>query len=395
MKSNKGFDLFTVIIIICIVSISSAITVGVIVTNGYKNTIGIAYKDIANDKDLSEFLEVYSNITKNYYEDIDKEKMLDSAIDAMLKYVDDPYTTYLDEKETQQLDQRLSGTYEGIGVIIKGNEIVSITEGSPAEKAGLLPGDKILIINDIDVREYSSNAISILIRYGKEKTLNMKVLREGEELDFTLELATLTNHDVGYTIDKNKIGYINISVFSRTLDSQMEEALIDLKNENMERLILDLRDNTGGYLDIAEKVASRFLEKGKLIYSLESKDSKDDHYDETDDKLDVPIVILLNSSSASASEILAGALKDSYGAVIVGQTSYGKGKVQQTYDLSNGTKAKYTSARWLRPNGECVDGVGIKPDYEVELLYEYDEEGNTVGIVDTQLQKAVEVISTM
>ena len=162
----------------------------------------------------------------------------------------------------------------------------------------------------------------------------------------------------------------------------------------MEKLIIDLRNNTGGYLDSAETTASLFLKKGKLIYSLEDKKSKEDYYDQTETSRDYPIVVLINNNSASSAEILAAALKDSYGAVLVGQTSYGKGKVQQTYDMEDGSMAKFTSARWLRPTGDCIDKKGIKPDFEMAQTTQTNENGEEI-IIDTQLIKALEVIGAM
>ena len=157
---------------------------------------------------------------------------------------------------------------------------------------------------------------------------------------------------------------------------------------NINSLIIDLRGNTGGYLKGATDIASMFVEKGKVLYMLENKDSKESYYDETNERRNLPVIVLIDGGSASASEVLAGALKDSYGATLVGKLSYGKGKVQQTNKLEDGSMVKYTIARWLRPNGECIDEIGIQPDYEVEL--EQDEEGN---FIDTQLEKALELLS--
>ena len=381
MKNNKGFNLLTVIIIICATSIISAITVGVIVNNGYRNNQTINYRALANDPALKDFLEAYSNITDNYYEDIDREKMLDKAVDAMLKYLDDTYTTYLNDNEKKALEEKLSGTY--------------VLKNSPAEKVGIKSGDKILMINETDVSEQNANYISVLIKTSADKPIELKVLRGEDELTFWVSVETITSKDIVYEVKDNNIGYLGITIFSKTLTEQVKDALNDLESDGINRLIIDLRGNTGGYLDTAEGVASLFLEKGRLIYSLEDKDSKNDYYDQTTMKRTYPIVVLLNASSASASEILAAALKDSYGAVIVGEKSYGKGKVQQTYNLKDGSMAKYTSAKWLRPNGVCIDGVGIQPDYPVDLYIEYDEEGKIVSVKDTQLEKAIEVISTM
>ena len=374
MKNNKGFNLLTVIIIICATSIISAITVGVIVNNGYRNNQNINYRALANDEALKDFLE---------------------AVDAMLRYLDETYTTYLNDNEKKALEEKLSGTYDGIGIEIRENEIVNVLKNSPAEKAGIQSGDKIMMINETDVSEQNANYISVLIKTSADKPIELKVLRGEDELTFWVSVETITSKDIVYEVKENNIGYLGITIFSKTLTEQVVDALNDLEAKGINRLIIDLRGNTGGYLDTAEGVASLFLEKGRLIYSLEDKDSKNDYYDQTSLKRNYPIVVLLNASSASASEILAAALKDSYGAVIVGEKSYGKGKVQQTYNLKDGSMAKYTSAKWLRPNGVCIDGIGIQPDYPVDLYVEYDEEGKIVSVKDTQLEKAIEVIGTM
>ncbi len=186
-----------------------------------------------------------------------------------------------------------------------------------------------------------------------------------------------------------------MEMFSATLDEQVASALADLENQGMQKLIIDLRGNTGGYLESAEATSSLFLEKGKLIYSLEGKEATTQYFDETDEHTNYPIVILINGQSASAAEILAAALKDSYGAILVGEKSFGKGKVQQTYNLSDGSMAKYTSAKWLRPNGSCIDGVGLIPDYIANMTYTYDDTGVINGQIDSQLNKAIEIISAM
>lgn len=388
MKNNKGFNLISVIIIIFITSIASAITAGVIVTNNYN----LAYKGLSNDKELNEFLKTYSNIINNYYDEIDKEKMIDSAINGMLNYLGDNYTTYLTKEQREDLEERLSGSYYGIGVTYNGTEIVDVTKNGPAEAAGLKAGDKFISVGGTDVREVP-NAIKALIQDAKGKTISIVVERDGEQLTFDVKVESIPS-SVRYELLENKIGYMKIDIFSEPLTTQVEKALSDLESKGMEKLIIDLRDNSGGYLDSAETTASLFLKEGKLIYSLEDKNEKEDYYDKTQTSRDYPIVILINEKSASSSEILAAALKDSYGAVLVGEKSYGKGKVQQTIKLDDGSMAKYTSAKWLRPIGECIDEIGLTPDYEVSLTYETNEDGQQT-VIDTQLNKAIEVIRAM
>lgn len=394
MQNNKGFNLLSVIIIICVTSIISAITAGIIVTNNY----GLSYKNITEDSSLSEFLKTYSNIVDNYYEDIDKDEMLDSAINAMLNYLGDNYTTYLNKDQTKELEERLAGSYEGIGISILGKTITNVSKDSPAEKAGLQVSDEFLTVNGTDVSSLTDEAstiISTLIKSSDNKEAKIVIKRAEEELEFTVKIESIPISAISYKLLDNNIGYLKINIFSRPLTDQVKHALKELENNGMNRLIIDLRDNSGGFLDSAETTASIFLEKGKLIYSLEDKKDKEDYYDKTTESKKYPIAVIINNNSASSSEILAAALKDSYGATLIGEKSFGKGKVQQTIDLSSGAMAKYTSAKWLRPNGECIDGVGLIPDYEIQLAYEYDENGNEISTIDTQLNKAIEVIGAM
>lgn len=391
MKNSKGFNLISVIIIICITSVVSAVTAGIIVTNNYN----LSYSDLSNDKELSDFIKAYSNIVNNYYENVDKEKMLDSALNAMLNYLGDNYTTYLTDEQRKALEESLQGTYQGIGVEINKDRVITkVTKNGPAEAAGLQAGDKFLSIDGTKLNDTDGNAVGLLIRGTDKKAVDIIVNRNGEELTFNVKIGTIEEPAIGYEMKENNIGYIQISKFSRPLTSQMENALKELEANGMEKLIIDLRNNTGGYLDSAETTASLFLKKGKLIYSLEDKKSKEDYYDQTESSRDYPIVVLINNNSASSAEILAAALKDSYGAVLVGQTSYGKGKVQQTYDMEDGSMAKFTSARWLRPTGDCIDKKGIKPDFEVAQTTQTNENGEEI-IIDTQLVKALEVIGAM
>lgn len=391
MKNSKGFNLISVIIIICITSVVSAVTAGIIVTNNYN----LSYSDLSNDKELTDFIKAYSNIVNNYYEDVDKEKMLDSALNAMLNYLGDNYTTYLTDEQRKALEESLQGTYQGIGVEINKDRVITkVTKNGPAEAAGLQAGDKFMSIDGTKLNDTDGNAVGLLIRGTDKKAVDIVVDRNGEELTFNVKIGTIEEPAIVYGMQENNIGYIQISKFSRPLTSQMENALKELEANGMEKLIIDLRNNTGGYLDSAATTASLFLKKGKLIYSLEDKNSKEDYYDQTETSRDYPIVVLINNNSASSAEILAAALKDSYGAVLVGQTSYGKGKVQQTYDMKDGSMAKFTSARWLRPTGDCIDKKGIKPDFEVAQTTQTNENGEEI-IIDTQLVKALEVIGAM
>ncbi len=401
MKNSKGFNLLSVIIIICVTSIVSGITTGVIVTNSYKSTTGLSYNELLNDESLNEFLEVYSSVVNNYYEEVDTTEMIDTALDAMLEYLGDNYTTYLNSDQTAELEEKLAGSYQGIGISFSISQetgeptIASITKNSPAEKAGLLANDVLVSVDGVSLAGKSSEEIKNMIRNSSKSSVTLVISRNGTEMTFDVNIENVEDVNISYELIENtNIGYLQIDSFTKTISNQVNNALTDLENQGMQKLIIDLRNNGGGYLESAEDTANLFLEKGKLIYSLENKEAKADYYDETNAHKTYPIVVLLNENSASASEILAAALKDSYnyGVTFVGTTSYGKGLVQQTYDLSDGSMAKYTSARWLRPNGECINGIGLKPDYEIQKEDIRDEAGYPI---DNQLQKAIEVISAL
>lgn len=386
-EKNKGFRLIQVCIIIFITAICTSLTTGIIIYNNSKIVLGST--SIKDDDALREFLKVYNGLDENYYEDIDKQKMIDAAISAMLEYLGEDYSTYLNENETNDLTDQLSGKFKGIGISISnGREIFKVYENTPAKNAGLQKGDIILNINEKDTENLTQAQVANLIDKMGENTI--KVKRNEEILEFKVTAESINTPLTDKLIEKGdkKIGYIYISAFTNTVGEEFEKSIKDLEKQGINRLIIDMRGNTGGYLKGATDIANLLIEKGKKIYSLEGKEETTDYYDETEEKRDYPIVILMNEGTASASEVLASALKDSYGAILVGETSYGKGKVQSTRALEDGSMVKYTTARWLRPNGECIDGYGLQPDYEVKL--EQNEEGT---YIDTQLEKAIELLS--
>lgn len=395
-KKYNGFNLPWVLSIVVVTSIISALTTGVIVYNNNKITNKITYKDLSKDENLNQFLEVYANITSEYYQDVNKEEMLDKAIAAMMNYLGDDYTTYLDNNDTSELVTKLSGEYTGIGVSINNTDksITKVFEDTPASKAGIKEGDIIIGYNDLDVSTISASDIVAKIKENKG-TFTIKLKRGEEIINVSLKNEKIISPSINYKmIENTSIGYIYIEAFSNTLEIQMKRALTNLQNMGMTSLIIDLRDDTGGYLDAASKVTSLFTEKGKTIYSLNYKNEVTHYTDETEEKTDYEIAILINENTASASEIMAAALKESYGATIVGETSFGKGKVQQTMKLDDGSMIKYTSAYWLTPKGTCIDGIGIVPDYQVSNEEIRNEEQEIVEIKDNQLEKAIEVLTS-
>lgn len=392
-KKNNGFGLLSVIIIIIITAIVSALATGIIVTSN-SDGINITNYDLKDDKNLQEFIDLYKTILSKYYDDIDKEGMIKAAEEGMLNFLGDKYTTILSDSDYSTMMDGLKDEYEGIGITIEGNIIRDVTANSPAEKAGLLINDEIVTINNTNVQNLTSSEISNLIKNNNVDTVSLVIRRNGELINYTIKKSNLAYpYAEGEIIDNTTIGYLKISAFSEKLADQVEKEVTKLENNNINGLIIDLRNNGGGYLSAANETASIFLKKGLTIYSLTTNSNTTTIKDETDEYKEYRLVVLVNKQTASAAEILAAALKQSYGATLVGTQTYGKGKVQQISSLKSGETVKYTTAKWLTPSGVCIDGVGLNVDYNLDLVYNYNENNEIIGYEDTQLNKAIELLS--
>ena len=349
--------------------------------------------------EFQEFLNTYEDIKENYYEEIDEGEMLNAGIKGMIDYLGDKYSVYMDEEETEEFNEQVEGKYVGIGTEIMQLEDGSVVvfnpfEGSPAAKAGLQAGDVIIRVNDTDVTGKTSSEVSNLIKKSADSTVNITVRRDDEEKTFTIERETIEIESVDssvFDVNDKKVGYIYISIFAANTYQQFEQALEDLEKDGIDSLVIDVRSNSGGYLDCVTEIASLFLGKGKVIYQLDTKGIVEKIYDETKTKRDYPIAVLINSSSASASEILAASLKESYGAEVVGVNSYGKGTVQRAYQLENGATVKYTIQKWLTPDGNWINEVGVEPTLRVEMNVDYYQ--NPSDETDNQLQEALKKVA--
>ena len=396
-KESPTFNLKETLIMVLLTGIVCTIASGTIVNHKYSTKNGTSYNTLLKDENIQEFLDVYATLNDSYYQTVDKKTAIEGAIAGLMSGAGDSYTSYLDKEDADILNDSLNGKYEGIGIAINGKEtglIEKVYSNSPAKEADLQPKDRITAINGESIEGKSSSEIAKLIKESPNKKASLTILRNEETFVVKVSIKTLASPVVDYTVlegNNKKVGYLAISSFSDTLTSQVEAALNELEQAGIESLILDLRNNGGGLLTAAKDTASLFLEKGKAIYGLEGNDKTGKtkfYYDETSTSKNYPIVVLVNGGTASASEILTAALKDSYGATTVGTTTYGKGKVQQTKKLSDGSLVKYTTSRWLTPNNECIDEYGISPDYGIEIEYQYDNDKNIVGYTDTQLAKA-------
>jgi len=389
MNGRFNLDILDLLILIVVTAIVSCLLTGLILNKQYKKSGALLDDSLSTDSHLQNFISTYEEIVSNYYEEVDREGMIDAATKGMLSYLEDNYSIFLKDNDAESLSETLDGTYQGLGIVEVSNIVFSVYKDSPAEKAGIKANDEIIRVNGNEVNSKNFNQISV---YLNSKESNEIVVKRGnKELTFNIEFDTVVIPAASSTIIKSKdasrnIGYIKLNTFSRLSFEEFEEELMKLeKDSSISSLIIDLRSNSGGYVTSAANIASLFLEKDKVIYSLESQEDLKVVKDETKESRSYEIVILVNSQTASAAEILTAALHDSYGAKIVGEKTYGKGKVQNVKSYDNKI-VKYTAAKWIRPNGDCVDSVGIEPDYEVSIDYKNGT------FYDKQYDKALELL---
>lgn len=358
---------------------------------------GRSYMALSND--LSKFVDTYYAIKDNYYGELDNEKLVDSAIKGMISAIGDEYTSYSDTDDADNFKQTVSGIYEGIGCTVGVNldnkiVVVDMFKDSPAEKAGLKVGDIIIKIDGEDFVGKSSTDMSNYVKFSKNSKVVLTIIRDEETMELDVERKKIEIPYVSgevITKDDMKIGYIDISLFSSTIYDQFKRELEKLEKENISGLVIDVRGNSGGYLSGVTDILNLFLKKGDVIYQLESGNKKQIKKDTTKEKRDYPVAVLVNGGSASASEILASVIKESYNGYVVGTKTYGKGTVQQTTTLPDGSMVKYTVQKWLTPNGNWVNEVGVEPTDTVELDISYAE--NPIMENDNQLQKALELVT--
>ena len=359
--------------------------------------------------DFSLFWEAWDKLQKEYVnpEKLDVQKMIHGAISGMVKSLEDPYTVFFAPDETKRFLEDVSGHFEGVGMEIgirKGQlQVIAPLKGTPAKKAGLRSGDKIIKIDDTSTIDITIEEAVSLIRGPKGTEVTLTIFRDKwettEEIKIkraVIEVPSLDWELLASTDEagaKKDIVYIKIYHFSEKTNQDFRKATIEILNSSAEKIILDLRNNPGGYLEIAQDIAGWFLEEGQvvIIEDFGTGQDKQIHKAEGNAKfLGYPIIILINQGTASASEILASALRDNRGIKLIGENSFGKGSVQRLEDLKDGSSLKITIANWLTPNNKLIANVGLEPDIKIEMTDEDYEEGR-----DPQLGKAIEVIREM
>lgn len=342
---------------------------------------------------IEEMLDTY------YVEDYDKELAEELMYTGLVAGVGDPYTYYLSADSLAEQVEKNSGHFVGIGVEIYAGDdgyivVSSVTPGGPAEAAGILVEDKITEVDGESITGKTAADVSALVKGEEGTDVTLTIFREstGEVLEKTVTRQDIQVQTVSWHMMDDNIGYISITNFRENTHNQFKEALDTLEAEGMEKLVLDLRNNTGGLVKSAHEIGEELLPEGIMVYTMDKEGNREDTL--CDDVYnDVPMVVLVNGNSASAAEILAGAIQDTGRGELIGTTTFGKGLVQRLFTLPDGSGLNVTIQKYYTPNGTSIHGVGITPDYEVELPEEYAQQTNIPAEADTQLQKAVEVLS--
>jgi len=394
-KSSKSREVYTVkeVIVIMIFSLG----VGFLLCFGAMSLfIGKNYFSVV--RDMGKIVDTYYAIVDNYYGDLDKDKLIDGAVEGMIASVGDVFTSYTDADNASEFDETINGNYEGIGCTVStytdGKIVVmEVFEDGPSDKAGIKVDDVIVKVDGMDYKDKTSTDMANYIKNSGKNKVVITVLRDNKEKDITVNLGKVEIPYVsGKVIEKNdrKIGYISITLFSNNSYKQFKKKLEGLEKEGIDSLIIDVRDNNGGYLTSVTDICNLFLEKGKVIYQLEDEDGVTKKKDNTRGKRNYEVVVIINGNSASASEILASAIKESYGGYVVGTNSYGKGTVQQTKRLLDGSMIKYTTQRWLTPDGNSVNDVGVVPTNYIELSDNYYKKPSFDS--DDQINEAINLL---
>lgn len=326
--------------------------------------------------------QLYNTVSSTFYTDVDEDALMEGAYKGLVSGLDDPYSSYMTPEEYKEWEATATGEYSGVGITFTMDEddnfvIVSVEKGSPAEEAGLEPGD---FITTVDDKEYDDlDIIAGAIRGDEGSEVKLTYVRDGKESSVTMTRESITQHSVEHKMLDDKTGYISIGSFIENTGDDFKKALDDIEKEGAENLVLDLRNNGGGLVNACISVADEFLDEGVVVYVEDRKKNRTD-YDAKEGKTDLNTVVLVNENSASASEILAAALQDN-GFPLVGQTTYGKGVIQSTAKLDDGSALKLTVMQYFSPEGSAIHKKGVEPDYKVENKKDTDD--------DAQLQKAL------
>ena len=356
-------------------------------------------KNGMNKEDKIRTIEAYLN--KFYVDEIDSNKLEEGMYSGMVESLGDPYTVYMSKTTLEEFESDNEGSFGGIGIealpdkIYGGLRVVNTIEGYSAYRAGILQNDLIIKVNGEDVTSLSSDAIISKIKGEEGTTVNITIYRENfkEELNFDIVREIVQVSSIKYSMKDENICYIKMTQFRSNTYDQFKKAYDELKAQNMKGLIIDLRDNPGGLLNSVEEIADMLVPEGTMVYTIDKAGNREDYKSDAN-SIDIPLCLIVNGNSASASEIMAAAVQDMKVGKLVGTQTFGKGVVQGLFHLPDDTGLKITIQKYYTPNGICIQGEGITPDYIVELPEETREMMSLPEELDTQLQKAIEVVSS-
>jgi len=352
-----------------------SVIVTAIITAGITYNVVQPRESVSSNPDdpFSKLRSTYDILQSNYYKDVDTTKLVEGAIKGMVDSLEDPYSVYMDVEEAKSFSENISSSFEGIGAEIQESNgsimIVSPIKGSPAEEVGLKPKDVILKVNDESVEGLSVNEAVLKIRGEKGTKVNLLVQRAGVgELTFTITRDTIPLETVYYEVIEDNIGKIQITKFSETTGEELSNALKELQSKNVKGLVLDLRQNPGGLMDQALLMSDLFVDKGEIILQVEDRTGAKEVYKAENNKVvNLPVTVIIDGGTASAGEIMAAALHQSAGIPLVGEKTFGKGTVQTAKAFDDTSSVKYTTAKWLTPDGSWIHEKGIEPTVKVEL----------------------------
>ena len=357
---------------------------------------GNALSDVKTVQKLNYLEEL---IDEEYLDEKDESSLREGLYAGLLAGLKDPYSTYYTAEQYKELNTSNEGSYVGIGAVLQkddtgGAKIIQLYEGGPGEQAGLRKGDVIKAVDGADVTDKETSDIASMVRDSENASVMLTIQRENEEKtrDVKVEIRDVEIQTVSHEMLSEDTGYIRISEFSEVTSEQYKKAFADLKDQGMKKLVVDLRDNPGGLLTAVCGVLRQILPEGLIVYTEDKNGKREEETCDGKNKLDMPLAVLVNGNSASASEIFAGAVKDYGIGTIVGTTTYGKGVVQTIQPLTDGSAVKITIAKYFTPKGNDINKKGITPDVEAELSGDITDWTELTHKEDTQLQTALKEI---
>lgn len=391
MERNKGFGRGVCTGVLCTLGVLSVIFVGGLFFLRSRLIGGVDVDDVKMDY-------IISLIHSCFYEDVDDAALTEGAYKGILAALDDPYSTYYTQDEYEKFQIDTSGNYAGIGALLTKDlstdvvSVVSVYEGSPAERAGLQAGDVIVSADGVKAESKDLDAFVSGIRGEEGSVVTLVYERNGEQKTVDITRAQVDVPSVTYKMLDGGIAYIEIGEFSQNTKDQFDTAVADLTAQGMRAMIIDLRYNGGGLVDSVTEILDEILPEGTTVYMEDKRGKRTTYRSDGEHFMAMPIAVLTSQHTASAAEIFAGAIRDFDYGTLIGTRTYGKGIVQTTYPLSDGSAVKLTMATYYTPSGECIHKKGIEPDIELEPVYGGEADAPYDEMQDNQIQKAIEVL---